>query len=322
MPSSRHDAPLRRLIALAVLATAVGVWSSGCPDPGGGEDGGQDSGQDAGGDGGGGGDAGPDGGGGGSDGGNDGGTDAGVPLDPSITAADQTLSLSTDLTVASVTALATGWVVVNAPLSDGGTASGFTGVAAGATAGVHVEVADPLRDGTTVTAGLYRDVGVVGTYEPGTDPLVVNDGGTPVTAQFQVTVPAGTPAVRYTFSPTFAGGFVWRASAFPARFSTTLSGGPDNPVLTLFRGWRYEVQNPGALNHPWQVIDTGGGSDAVLLSQGAASGALEADSTVDWVDGNGPSRFTVSPSFQAVVDMYRCGVHFSSMRSAINFQTR
>jgi len=320
MTPPRHDAPLRRLIALAVLATAIGVWSSGCPDPGGGEDGGQDAGHehDAGEDGGGGGgDAGPDGGGGGSDG----GSDSGVSLDPSIATSNQALSISTDVTVATVTALATGWVVVSAPLSDGGAASGFTGVTAGTATGVHVAVADPLSDGTTVTAGLYRDLGVAGTYEPGTDPLVMNDGGTPVTAQFQVTIPAGTPAVRYTFTPTFSGGFVWRASAFPARFSTTLSGGPDNPTLTLFRGWRYEVQN-GNLNHPWELIDTGAGTDVVLLSQSSlTAGSMEGDSSIGWTEG-AASRFTFSPSLQAALDMYRCGVHTTSMRSPINIQTR
>jgi len=315
---SADRAFIRRVLALAVLAVAVGVWS-GCPGDGGGNDGGQDSGQDAGQD------AGNDAGGndGGGDAGFDAGTDAGQP-DPSITAQDQTLDLATDLTVAGVTATAQGWVVVRAALVDGGTATGATAVAPGTFSGVHVGVMDPLADGTTVTAELHRDLGTAGTYEPGVDPLELADGGAPVTASFQVTVPAGTPAVRYTFVPTFgSAGFIWRVSATPAAFASTLGSTGDNPTLTLFAGWRYEAVDLSHSVHPFEMANSSG-TDTVLLSQKPDGGTLKDDPTIGWEDGttNGVSRFTLSPTLQAQLNLYRCGVHFGTMRAPITIQSR
>ncbi|HYV45526.1 MAG TPA: hypothetical protein VFA20_11725 [Myxococcaceae bacterium] len=310
---------VRRALALGVLAVAVGVWS-GCPGDGGGNDGGQDSGQDSGQDAGS--DAGSDA---GFDAGSDGGSDAGQP-EPSVTAQDQTLDLATDLTVASVTATAQGWVVVTAPLADGGTATGATAVAPGTFSGVHVGVMDPLADGTTVTAELHRDLGTPGTYEPGVDPLVTADGGTPVTAAFHVTVPARTPAVRYTFVPTFGGGgfFIWRVSATPSTFASTLNSTGDNPTLTLFAGWRYEAVDLSFTGHPFQLANSSG-TDTVLLSMQAGVGTLKDDPTIDWVDGTttgGVARFTLSPSLQSQLNLYRCGVHFGTMRAPVTIQSR
>src|SRR6185295_3913199 len=167
------------------------------------------------------------------------------------------------------------------------------------------------------------DLGAAGIYEPGVDPLVTADGGTPVTASFQVTVPAGTPAVRFTFVPTFSGGFfVWRVSATPSAFAPMSSG--DNPSLTLFAGWRYEALDLSFSVHPFELANSTG-TDTVLLSQKPGVGTLKDDPTIGWVDGQstgGASRFTLSPSLQAQLNLYRCGVHFTTMRAPITIQSR
>ncbi|HEY8208182.1 MAG TPA: hypothetical protein VIG99_11915 [Myxococcaceae bacterium] len=324
-----NSAFLRRVLAMVVLAMAIGVWS-GCPDDGGGEnDGGQDSGQDSGSGADGGSDAGGDAGDGccdaGADAGSDAGSDAGGGIDPSLDVRDQSPALSTEVVITGVTAAAAGWVVVNAPLSDGGATSGFSPVSIGTSSLVKVAVGDPLVNGTTVAAELHQDLGAAGTYEPGVDPLVQNNAGMPVQGTFLVTVPAGTPAVRYTFSPTFNGSaFVWRVAAAPARFASTLSTTGDNPQLTLFTGWRYEAVDPAFGVHPFELANATG-SDTILLSQKADAGTMKDDPTIAWEDGrnaSGASRFTLSPSLQAQLNLYRCGVHFGSMRSPVVIQTR
>jgi hypothetical protein len=316
---SADRAFIGRVMALAVLVAAIGMWPA-CTGDGGGNDGGQDSGQD------GGQDSGSDGGGndGGGDAGGDAGQDAGQIV-PALAAQDQTLSLATDLTINSVTAAAPGWVVVSAALGDGGTATGSASVAPGTSTGLHVAVSDPLADGATVSAELHLDLGTLGTYEPGTDPLVTGDGGVPVAASFHVTVPAGTPAVRYTFVPAFGGiGFVWHVTAAPSLFASTLSSTGDDPTLTLYSGWRYEAVDQSFTGHPFELA-TGGTPDTVLLSQRADGGTLKDDPTIGWEDGQstgGVSRFTVSPSLQAQLNLYRCGVHFGTMRAPITIQSR
>src|SRR6185436_19759528 len=139
-----------------------------------------------------------------------------------------------------------------------------------------------------------------------------------VTASFRVTVPAGTPAVRYTF--VFGAGFVWRVSATPAAFASTLSSTGDNPGLTLFAGWRYETTDQSFPGHPFELANSNG-TDTVLLSQQGV-GTLEGDPTVSWVDSGGVSRFTLSPTLQAQLNLYRCGVHTTLMRAPITIQSR
>lgn len=307
----------RGVLGLAAIALAIGFWS-GCPDDGGGGgDGGDDGGQDGGQDSGSGGDAGQDGGGG--DAGSDAGSDAGGGTDPSISASNQTLTLSTEVTIASVTANAAGWVVVSAPLSDGGAATGATGVTAGTSSGVRVAVGDPLADGTSVATALYADLGTPGAYEPGVDTLVRTDGGQPVAGSFQVTVPAGTPAVSYTVTPQCAP-CVWVVSATPTRFFTTLSTTGPNPTVTLYSGWRYQVVNSFFQFHPFELINTTA-ADLVLLSETSA-GTFESDPSVAWTEGNGTSRFTLSPSLEASLSAYRCSIHTSTMRGPFSIQAR
>ena len=64
------------------------------------------------------------------------------------------------------------------------------------------------------------------------------------------------------------------------------------------------------------------GTDLVLLSQGATTGTLEGDSSVGWNDTAGTSKFTLSPTLEASLNMYRCGVHTGSMRGPVSIQTR
>ena len=226
-----------------------------------------------------------------------------------------TLDLTTVVTIPSVMAGADGFVAVF--MDDGTTLLGSTAVAAGMTNSVEVQLSEQLTSGQMIVIRLYEDAGVIGTFEPGTDP-VANDGAD-IEVTLTVDIPTDTPDVEVTISGdntdyTFA-------TARPATFPVSSLDGPD-PDITLVRGLRYRVINTTPSAHPFELITDnmpGTGGDAPQLVEGATAGTLEADASIGWVDAGGTLEFTVSPAFEGAIDAYRCGIHIGEMRGDVAY---
>ncbi|MEW6776283.1 MAG: hypothetical protein AB1405_08315 [Bdellovibrionota bacterium] len=240
---------------------------------------------------------------------------------------DQTLSeLSTIVTIAGVAAVGPTWIAVYD--DDGGgnpnNRIGAALLAAGSYENEEVELTRAAVSGETLHAQLHADAGVAGTFEPGTDAVLEDGLANLFRSAFGVTVAAGTPAVRLQVSgvhdifETFY--FNW-TSVTPSTFSDIIGSELENQTVTLTEGTRYEIVNSsGASEHPLEFI-TGGAPDTVLLSQElGVIGSLEGDGTIGWVETTGATvRFTASASFVAATDMYRCGIHSTSMRGDVNY---
>ena len=101
------------------------------------------------------------------------------------------------------------------------------------------------------------------------------------------------------------------------------SEGTENQTLSLRSGWRYAIVNSAFAPHPFELIEelmSPPDDDVVQLSQ-EDPGALEDDTSVAWMETMGEPEiyFTVSPSFMAAVNAYRCGVHVSTMRGMVTY---
>lgn len=225
-----------------------------------------------------------------------------------------TMDLSTVLTVPEVEAGADGFLVVYD--STDTTVLGSAAVSMGTAMDVDVPLDTRLGDGEMVVVRLHEDAGVIGTFEPGTDP-VANDGAD-IRADVTVTIPAGTPDIEVTISGdgadyTFS---MARSSAFAP--TATLTG--TDPAITLVRGLRYRFVNTTPTGHPFELItDGGGGADTAQLAQGADVAPLEGDAEIDWVESGMVVEATVDTDFEAAIDAYRCGIHTTDMRGAVSY---
>ncbi len=225
--------------------------------------------------------------------------------------------LSTVVTVPRVESPVDGFVVIHED-SGGmpGAILGFAAVAAGVSTDVSVELDRPVTDGERLHAMLHFDAGVLGTFEAGTD-LPATLMGATVTDSGVAAVPAGTPAAELTVSGD------GNDYAFTARPSTLSLPSGSDPTVTLLRGYRYRLVNLTAGPHPFELVADGASvgvpaDDVVQLSQ-AAVGALEGDADIDWSEDASVSTFTVSASFEANVDAYRCSIHTASMRGPVTY---
>lgn len=233
---------------------------------------------------------------------------------PDVAVSDQSLELSTVVSVDQVVSAGPGWIVIHEDDGMGGIGGviGFSAVSDGSNANVSVPLDRPLSDQETVFAMLHVDEGMVGTYEfPGPDGPVTRDGS-PIAPPLVVTVPAGTAAVRLSFS----GGVPdYMVGIEPSTFEGDISGSAD-PTITLRAGFRYEVMNMVSVGHPFEIIDMAGNE---LLSE-ADDGSLEDDVETDWTDdGSGTVRFTVDADLQAEAAQYRCSIHTGSMIGDLAF---
>ena len=221
------------------------------------------------------------------------------------------VDVTTAVTVSNVMAGADGFLAVFA--MDGTTLYGSTAVGAGANADVVVPLTERLADGDQLVVRLYEDAGVAGTFEPATDP-VANDGSD-VETTVTVAVPAGTPDIEvlisgdgtdYTFTLESSAAYAPAASLMGA-----------DPSITLYNGLRYRFVNDTPGDHPFELV-TVGTPDVVQLSQ-AIDPALESDPTIDWTESGGAVELTVSTTLSAAVDGYRCSIHTSAMRGAVDY---
>lgn len=328
---------MNRSAGLALVGVAAALTLFSCPGGSGPEpgpnpgDGGPDASVDAGPDASV--DAGPD-----AGANSDAGTDAGPGIDagtpdagpdagPYLTAFDQSLALTTELTVSSVKSSGSGWIVVSDVAADGGPGAVLGHIAV---SGVQRGVVVPLDVGIRATDGehffalLLVDQAPVGTLDPGDVPVTSEDGGL-VGAAFTATVAAGTPDLAFTLNPNFlslSNAYWTWSNATPSAYANDFESG-FNPSIHLRKTWRYRVTNPGTTFHPAELITQGRGAtaDTVLLAQSSAgiTGTLQSDPTIHWTTSSNDFVFTASASLQAAMDGYRCGVHASLMRGDAGF---
>ena len=170
----------------------------------------------------------------------------------------------------------------------------------------------------------------MGTYEfdgsaGSADPPVQDSNGDIVLVPFDLTVPANTPAVRFTVSNNNAASYDI-TGAEPALYEEWIGNEPANQTLTLNVGWRYEiVNNATASAHPFELINSSSPApldDTILASQRSAEeGSLETDPDVNWTQTGDTIEFTLSTSLGAELNGYRCGIHTTTMRGTITTQT-
>lgn len=275
-----------------------GVWDTGNQDTGSQESGVQDTGNQ------------------------DTGADAATAA--SVQAVSQTLDdVTTRVIVAEARLMAPGWVVIHE--DDGGqpgTAIGYAAASGGENSDIAVILIRPALDGERLYAMLHQDLGTQGNFEfPGADAPVVDNQGDAVATAFDVTVVQGTPAVRLTLSNVGSSSYDF-VSAEPDRYGSDLGVGAQDPTITLLLHWRYEIVNQASTFHPFELIAAGAtpATDSVVLSQ-SIQGSMENDAAVDWFDdGDSTIGFTITEALSNTINGYRCAVHITNMRGAIEFE--
>jgi hypothetical protein len=254
---------------------------------------------------------------------------------PAVTAEDVTLTdLSTQLSVTEAFSNGPGWLVIHqGACADGGAVIGFSALSDGANADIPVTLLRPATDGETLCAMLHADTGAVGTYEfdAGADPAsedapVKLADGSVVMDDFVVTVTEGIPAIRITLSANGDQDYVVD-SVEPALFDNGLTGTND-PVAPFVEGWRFEIVNTAAADHPFEFVELEGelvtNDDVILLSQ-ATTGSAEGNAGIDWVEDGDSILFTVSgttwtgnPSgLSGVINGYRSAEAPQAMRGDV-----
>ncbi|TXD33982.1 hypothetical protein FRC96_14625 [Lujinxingia vulgaris] len=171
--------------------------------------------------------------------------------------------------------------------------------------GIHQDIAltvgRPLEDGEVIVAQLFK-------LEEGERVPAEDEAGDPVRVTFEVTVPDGTPAVFLTFS---SNGNSYRVSAVrPAGYVDIVDGGSttDDPTLTLFRGWRYGINNTVYSANPLQFGHPSGiaGLDFTSLISQDESGSYNGDSQVNRVADGQRIWFTLTQDLvDANINTYR-----------------
>jgi hypothetical protein len=250
--------------------------------------------------------------------------------EPTVTATDQTLDLSTMVTVDSANLLEDGFIVIHEQDTAGsapGAVIGHAPVSAGNVTDVTVGLERPAEDGETLYAMLHEDTGTIGEYEfdgstGSADPPVRDSNDDIVVVPFEVTVPADTPAVRFLVGNNGASSYDING-AEPALYEDWIGSESNNQTLTLTEGWRYEIRNNATVGaHPFELIDSTSTTDTILASQSSTEeGTFEADPDVNWTQNGDDATFTLTSGLAAELNGYRCGIHTSSMRGDVTTQT-
>ena len=244
------------------------------------------------------------------------------PVVASVTVEDQTLELSTLVTIAEAVSDGPGFIVIHAEQGDGPGPEilGNTALTSGTNTDIEVALNRPAVDGETLYAMLHTDDNTIGTYEFGdvadADGPVFDADEEVIAPPFDVTVEDGTPAVR--INVTNIGQSDWDIEGTePAAFAESIIGesesddGGDQPI-TLTRGWRYEIVKTITGMHPWAFRTT----VAEQLSQ-SSDGVLEGMASIGWEDDGDTFQFTVSAPFE-VIDNYVCTSH-NGMTGSVSY---
>jgi hypothetical protein len=231
--------------------------------------------------------------------------DSGADVTEEIAVTNQTVELTTEIVVDSLSVRTDRLVVVTDSDSD---VIGSTVVSSDSDSGVAVGLVRRLNDGENLVVRLHEDGGGDGVFASDEDDPPLSTVGE---ASFEVSVLDGTPDIRLVYQggvPDF------RVNVEPESFSDDIDGLFD-PVITFRSGWRYEIDNRAFGSHQWEMVDTDGNK---LLSQ-SDEGTLESDEDIVWEDSAGVSQFTVTASVRAQSSDYRCSIHPRSMIGAVEF---
>lgn len=130
-------------------------------------------------------------------------------------------------------------------------------------------------------------------------------------AEESVEVTANLSGVALTF--TNEGAIHWVLESVKGASDVATIGAKD-PTLTLSVGTRYTIINKAGPGHPFQLLN----GDTFLLSE-FNEGTFENDPEVDFEDGDGFIRFTLTQKLADEVDRYNCIFH-SEMSGAISLK--
>lgn len=239
--------------------------------------------------------------------------------EPAITAPNLTLSdISTGVLIEEAVSQGPGLLVIHAD-DDGapGVVLGYAGLVHGLNEDVEVALDRPASDGETLYAMLHTDAASDGVLDfPGADAPMLGGDESPVVAAFTVTVPDGTPAMRFTVDNAGTVDYVF-VLVEPAGHADLLGEAEGDNAISLPTGWRYAFTNL-ATGHPFELLAMAElpSGDTVLLSQ-AVEGSFEADEDVAWSDDGQTLAFTLTPALAAELSGYRCATHRSTMRGEI-----
>lgn len=246
------------------------------------------------------------------------------PIEPDIEVGARPVGeLSTVIEIDRVVAPATGWVVLferRPPIRE--PVIGYAAVDAGVHRDLVVPLQRPAVDGETLYAVLLVDAGTEGRLEiPEPDTTVTDAAGDPVVQSLVTAVGEDLPAVRLELDDSGGGDYAF-VVAEPGIHAAALGAAGNDPDLSLYLGWRYEIVNRAAAEQPLELVSSGAtaAQDAVVLSQ-TATGLLENDLEVAWFDDHQRTiRFTATNDLAAAVDAYRSAVQMADMRGDISFR--
>ena len=144
--------------------------------------------------------------------------------------------------------------------------------------------------------------------------------GNVVTEPFDVTVAAGTPAIRVTITNTGTTAYQF-SMVEPALYADDFANG-DNPAISLRQDWRYEFVNTSYPTHPLEFIDQTRmqprPNDTVLVGQDSA-GSLSGDTDVNLVENGDTFQITLAGPLVSGIRGYRCAVtNHVNMRGTVN----
>ncbi len=218
-----------------------------------------------------------------------------------------TVELSDLTSIVSVTATTTasGFIAI---VDAGSMILGNAPIAVG-TATVEVELNRPLASGETISAVLYLDEGIVGTFESDVDPIALDSGDEGITSEATLTFDeAVVPDAQWTLTGDGAN------YTFNARPSTLGLAEGEDPTIQLESGWRYRIVSPDS--HPFEFFDDATGGPIVRLSE-TLDPAFESTVSIAWSEGAMGSDFTVSADFFPAVNAYRCSAHPTTMQGVV-----
>ncbi len=253
--------------------------------------------------------------------------------EPTVTVTNQSLELSTMVTIDSANFLTDGFIVIHEQNEAGDAFAGVIGhseaISAGNVSDVNIGLDRPVEDGETLYAMLHEDTGTAGDYEfDGTagsaDPPVKNSNDEVVVVPFEVTVASDLPAVRFTLSNNGVASYDV-TDAEPALYEAWIGSEGVNQTVTLNEGWRYEIVNNATVaNHPFELLNSTSpvpATDTVLASQrSGVDGTFEGDVEVNWTQAGDTVTFTLTADLAAELNGYRCGIHTTTMRGDVTTQ--
>lgn len=246
--------------------------------------------------------------------------------------------LSTVIPVQSVVSKGDGWIVLHeGPCTDDagdpafGPALGQASVDDGQNDDLEVAISRPAQDDEDLCAMLHLDEPNDGDFtfdpnaqDPDDPPATLAESEEIIMSSFSVQIPDGTPAVRITLSNNGMTDYTFD-DVEPDIHDDGMEGN-DDPDLVLNQGWRYEIDNTAANEHPFEFMRTGVGNQEQVVFSQDVEGEGENDPDAEWDESGDSMLFTVSGTYfgegtvPREVEYYRCTYHQDEMTGNIVIQ--